>query len=66
MKVELLVNLKISGDSFLKKGTVFTDPLPQPIKDELKDLSRNTVRIIEDSAPIEEPETKKGLAKRNK
>ena len=69
MKVELLVNLKCSGHKILGKGDIFTSPLPQEIKNEIK-LNRGTVRIIEDSAPVDSSnrntEKAKSLIKRNK
>mgnify|MGYP001450342821 CR=1 FL=1 len=65
MKVELLVTLKCSGNKLLGKGIIFTDPLPQEVKNEIK-LNRGTVRIIEDSTPVESSNPVKSLTKRNK
>jgi hypothetical protein len=51
MKVELLVNLKYGSNKIRGKGEVFTDPFPSEIQSEIR-LNRGTVRIIEDSAPV--------------
>jgi hypothetical protein len=47
MKVELLVNLKTSI-GLLEKGTVFSDPLPADVWDEIN-LERTTVKILIDT-----------------
>lgn len=70
MKVELLVNLKYGSSKIRGKGEVFTDPFPSEIQSEIK-LDRGTVRIIEDSTPINESDspkekTKKVVVKRSK
>ena len=53
MKVELLTTLKYGTNEYRGKGEIFEDPLPPEIKSELM-LNRNTLRIIEDSRPIQE------------
>lgn len=47
MKVELLVNL-LTSIGLLEKGTIFDDPLPADVWDEIN-LKRTTVKIIIDT-----------------
>jgi len=47
MKVELLVNL-LTSTGLLEKGTIFDDPLPADVWDEIN-LERTSVKIIIDT-----------------
>jgi len=47
MKVELLVNL-LTSIGLLEKGTIFDDPLPADVWDEIN-LERTSVKIIIDT-----------------
>ncbi len=52
MKVELLVNLKITSKLFWSKGAIFETPLPPEIEQEVNlceiDPKRRTIKIFPD------------------
>ncbi len=55
MKVELLVNLKYGTGKVWGKGSIFEDPIPPDIMQEVNS-HRNTVRVIEGIHPMRNPE----------
>lgn len=55
MKVELLVNMKYDVGKVWGKGSIFNDPIPPEIMQEVNS-HRNTVRVIEGIHPTRNPE----------